>query len=107
MPESQYVLPPEYHWFERDAKHLAIDPQNFIWFVTDEKGKVAFEGLAKSGKMEDAAESLGALVGMSADSPAITNYLSKYTKHLLEIGFLHEGEYKRVEWGTGVLERPR
>jgi hypothetical protein len=27
MPESQYVLPPEYHWFERDAKHLAIDPQ--------------------------------------------------------------------------------
>ncbi|HZN09287.1 MAG TPA: radical SAM protein [Pyrinomonadaceae bacterium] len=106
MPESQYVLPPEYHWFERDAKHLAIDPQNFIWFVTDEKGKVAFEGLAKSGRIEDAAESLGALVGMSADSPAITNYVVKYIEHLLEIGFLHKGEYKREKWGSGIIERP-
>ncbi len=106
MPESQYVLPPEYHWFERDDKHLAIDPQNFLWFVTDAKGKAAFEGLAKSGRMEDAAESLAELVGMSADSPVITNYLSKYIKHLLDIGFLHEGEYQRTEWASGILERP-
>lgn len=106
MTEPHYVLPPEYHWFERDAKHLVIDPQNFIWFVTDQKGKVAFDGLAKSGRPEDAAAALGALVGMSSGSPAVTNYVSKYLQHLLNIGFLHEGEYKRVEWGPGILETP-
>src|SRR5262245_20174235 len=107
MTELQYVLPPEYRWFERDSKHLAIDPQNFIWFVTDEKGKVAFDGLAKSGRPEDAAEALGALVGMSSDSAPVTAYVTKYVQHLVEIGFLHEGEYQRLDWGTGILERPK
>ena len=106
MTELRYVLPPEYHWFERDAKHLVIDPQNFIWFVTDKEGKVTFEGLAKSGRPQDAAEALGALVGASPSSPAVTNYVSKYLQHLLDIGFLHEGEYKRVDWATGILEHP-
>ena len=107
MTELQYMLPPEYHWFERDEKHLVIDPQNFVWFVTDEKGKVTFDGLAKSGRPEDAAEALATLVGMSPASTAITGYVSKYVEHLLEIGFLHEGEYRKVEWNSGILERPQ
>src|SRR6185503_11271594 len=35
------------------------------------------------------------------------NYVLKYIKHLLEIGFLHEDEYKRIEWGSGILDQPQ
>ena len=107
MAELQYTLPPEYHVFERDAKYLLMDPRNFVWFVTDDKGKAAFDGLAKSGEIEDAAESLADLIGADADSPAVANYVDKYVRHLLDIGFLHEGDYTHVDWGTGVLERPQ
>jgi radical SAM protein with 4Fe4S-binding SPASM domain len=107
MAELQYTLPPEYHVFERDAKYLLMDPRNFVWFVTDDKGKAAFDGLAKSGEPEDAAESLANLLGLNASSPAIANYVNKYVRHLLDIGFLHEGDYTQVDWGTGVLERPQ
>lgn len=107
MAEGQYTLPPEYHWFERDGKHLVIDPKNFIWFATDENGKTAFNGLAKSGRPEDAAASLADALKVSAASPAVANYVSNYVRHLLEIGFLHEGEYKVEDWGSGILERPQ
>lgn len=107
MAELRYVLPPEYHAFERDAKHLFIDPVNFVWFVTDEKGKAAFDGLARAGRSEDAAESLSRSLGISGDSPAVANYVEKYVKHLLDIGFLHEGEYRKMDWWDGIMECPQ
>lgn len=107
MSELQYVLPPEYHMFERDAKHLVIDPRNFVWFVTDKNGKAAFDGLVQSGKASDAAKSLAELLGISETSAVVTRYTSKYVQNLLDIGFLHQGEYKKVKWWNGIMETPQ
>jgi radical SAM protein with 4Fe4S-binding SPASM domain len=106
MSALHYVLPPEFHVFERDSRFLIFDPINFIWFVTNDKGKAAFDGLSKTGSPDDAAHSLAQSLGMSPTSPAVANYVSKYVDQLRKIGFLHEGEYKREEIAKGTLDRP-
>jgi radical SAM protein with 4Fe4S-binding SPASM domain len=106
MSELHYVLPPEFHVFQRDSRFLIFDPQNFIWFVTNDKGKAAFEGLSKAGDAKDAVESLAGVLDLSPSSPAVANYVSKYVEQLRNIGFLHEGEYKREEVSKGILEHP-
>jgi radical SAM protein with 4Fe4S-binding SPASM domain len=103
----KYVVPPEHHMFERDSKYLILDPVNFIWFVTDDKGKAMFDGLAQTQEVEGAIQSLAHLVGMNPDDPSIAVYVSKFVAHLVEIGILHEGEYKRQEIGTGILDSPK
>jgi len=105
MTKEQLVLPSEYYTYERDGNHLIFDPRNFIWFVTDGLGKEVFDSLARFGNATDAIEDLSRITGISDSS--LNSYVSKYVKHLLDIGFLHEGEYKQEEWHGGILERPK
>lgn len=106
MP-AKYVLPPEHYIFERDSSYLALDPINFVWFVTDLNGKKTLEALGRSGNAEETAVEIGEFLGLDPASEIITNYVSAYIDHLLKIGFIFEGEYKREEWGPGVLEYPK
>lgn len=106
MLDKRYVLPPEYQIFERDEKFLVFDPRSFVWFVTDHLGKTAFEGLARDGNPEGAGSELSKLLNENTDSDSITNYVSKFTDHLLSIGFLHEGEYKEIKWAPNLASRP-
>lgn len=105
--EKRYFVPTEYHIFERDGQFLIIDPRNFIWFKTDRVGKAAFEGIAKSGLPQDAAGELAKLTGADPGAGPIVAYVSKYIKHLLDIKFIFENEYKEEKWAPSLLERPK
>ncbi len=107
MTETRYNLPPEYHIFERNNRSLIFDPRNFIWFVTDSLGKAAFTGLARAGDADDAASEVAAFIGGGFDSAAIAEYVSKYIDQLLDIGFIHAGEYQEIKWAPSVMDRPK
>lgn len=103
----RYVVPPEHYIFERNSRYLLLDPVNFIWFVTDNKGKATFDGLAKTNQAKGAIESLAALLQAEPENPAIATYVGKFLAHLLEIGFVHENEYQKQDYGTGILPAPK
>jgi radical SAM protein with 4Fe4S-binding SPASM domain len=105
VEEPNYLLPPEYHVFERPSRYLIFDPQNFVWFVTDEIGKAAFDGLSKSGSRADAAASLARATDFSPS--VIAQYVTKYIQYLLDIRFLHVTEYTKADLGTGILATPQ
>jgi radical SAM protein with 4Fe4S-binding SPASM domain len=104
--ETKYVVPPEYHVFEQAPRFLVLDPVNFVWFVTDKTGKIAFEGLAKTGDPSDAATALAQLAGVPAGTPKVQEYVSAFVRHLVNIKFLHVQDYQPRDWGPGVLPRP-
>lgn len=104
---AAYIVPPEHHVFERDSKYLLIDPANFVWFITDDKGKTIFDGLCQTGSREGAVQALANLVGGEAGSNEIRDYVGKYIDYLLKIGFLHEGQYKPAQLPSGILDRPK
>lgn len=105
MIEATYVLPPECHVFERGDKFLIFDPVSFIWFVTDEIGKAAFEGLSRRGKVSDAIDELSKLSG--ADFDSVSKYTTKFVKYLQDIEFIHLDSYKPITWGPGVTGGPK
>lgn len=102
-----YVVPPENYVFERDSRYLLLDPVNFLWFVTDDKGKAMFDGLLGGTGERGAAESLANLIGADPNSDALNSYVRKYIDHLLKIGFLHEGQYQKAELPSGTLDSPK
>lgn len=99
-----YALPEEMHQFERDERILFFDPVNFIWFQTDFLGKAVVDGLSRRGCFDDAAEA----VARVADAPLddARTYTGKWIEELLELGFLHEGEYRRNEPVGGIAKHP-
>jgi radical SAM protein with 4Fe4S-binding SPASM domain len=106
MTIRTYAVPPEHHVFERDSKYLLLDPANFIWFVTDEKGKAVFDGLCRTHTHEGAVAALAGVIGCNPDHAEIHSYVEKYIEYLLKIGFLHEGEYRQAELPSGMAESP-
>lgn len=102
---AKYLVPPEHYSFARDSKYLFFDPVNFIWFVTDGKGKAVVDEIARTQSSEAAAEALVRLLGYEIHSSAVAEYVDKYVGYLLRIGFLHEDEYKRARLPSGIADR--
>lgn len=103
---AAYITPPEHHIFERDSRYLIIDPKNFIWFVTDDNGKVIFEELCQTHDAESATKALADFVGIDPAGTEVSSYVNKYIDYLLKIGFLHTGEYKQTQLPDGIAEHP-
>jgi radical SAM protein with 4Fe4S-binding SPASM domain len=104
---AKYIVPPERYSFERGSRYLLFDPANFIWFVTDDKGKAIVDGLSQAQGLEAAAATLAHLVGANPQSIEITSYLEKFIHYLVKIGFLHQDEYKPAQLPNGVADRPQ
>lgn len=86
---TKYIVPPERYSFERGSRYLLLDPVNFIWFVTDDKGKAIVDGLSQTQDLEAAATALAGLVGANPQRIEIANYLEKFIHYLLKIGRAH------------------
>ena len=93
MSFRTYALPPEMHEFERDGLFLFYDPVNFVWFRTDAVGKVLIDVLARGGDVQEAAAEVARLSGASLEGASA--YAAGALQKLLEMGFLHRGEYVR------------
>lgn len=87
------VLPPEYHHFQRKDRYLFIDPRNFIWFSTDRLGKLIVESLAIRGLLRDAMDVVLKESGGEVSSDSALTYVDRFIRGLLNIGFIHSGEY--------------
>jgi radical SAM protein with 4Fe4S-binding SPASM domain len=37
----------------------------------------------------------------------VTNYISDYLRHLIDINFLYDGPYEEIKWAPTLLERPK
>lgn len=92
----RYALPEEMHMFEREDRFLFFDPRNFIWFQTDQLGKRVVDGLLERGSIDDAALALS--IFAQAPLEDARDFASRTIDKMLEIGFLHEGEYVLDDW---------
>lgn len=104
ITDKAYTLPPEYHLLEREDRFLFLDPVNFVWFVTDRTGKEAMEGLARGGRVWDAVKQVATQAAVPIDSAEA--YVRSYVRHLLDIAFLHDGGYEKMEWPGSIVEHP-
>jgi len=93
MSFKEYALPPEMHQFERDGLFLFYDPVNFVWFRTDAVGKLLLDVLAWGGGVQEAAVEVARLSGIPLEIASA--YVGGALQKLLEMGFLHRGEYVR------------
>ncbi|HEV2854950.1 MAG TPA: hypothetical protein VHC97_19315 [Thermoanaerobaculia bacterium] len=93
MSFNMYTLPPEMYEFERDGLFLFYDPVNFVWFRTDAVGKTLIDTLARGGDGQEAAAEVARLSGASLE--VASAYAAGALQKLLEMGFLHRGEYVR------------
>lgn len=105
------VLPPEYHQFERNGRYLFIDPRNFIWFSTDDVGKLIIKLLdERAGDINDVIEGVAEKLGGKSedDLSRISSYVVSFTQGLLKAGFLHVGAYVlRKDLPRDQLPRPQ
>ena len=103
MSHASVVTPPEYHVFQRGDRYLISDPVNFLWFVTDESGKITFEALTKN---EDPTAELAQHWGVEKQDMAACAYVDSFVENLLKVGFLHRNQYQPREWHSGIQFRP-
>jgi radical SAM protein with 4Fe4S-binding SPASM domain len=103
-PAGRLALPEELFEDQRGDRFLFFDPQGFVWFQTDQLGKVAVDALAAGGTVAEAAERVSA----ELDSPrALAQvFLADFARRLLDLGFLHHETYRRVPWDDGLLPHP-
>jgi len=102
--QAQFSLPHEMHEFQRGDRFLFFDPVNFVWFQTDWLGKAVIDGLAQDGSMLSAAHE----VAQRANAPikAALFYAQRAIEQLVQLGFLHNGEYQRQTFHSGIAEVP-
>ena len=79
------TMPPEYHSFERDDKVLFFDPQNFIWFVTNEVGKIIVDALATGKDVPGIAERVSATIGDAGQDQDLASFVANYLSQLNQI----------------------
>lgn len=99
-----YSLPKERYLFRREDRFLFFDPVSFVWFQTDRLGKAVVDGLADAGDAEKAAEEVSRVAGAPVDAARV--YTTKMLRHLVDIGFVHEGEYTPRKWHDGLVDHP-
>lgn len=104
MTATTYALPHEMHEFAREDRFLFFDPVNFVWFQTDRLGKGIIDGLARSGVAEDAALEVSRLA--EAPIERARSYVAQALDQLLQIGFVHEGEYVPEPLSGGIAAHP-
>lgn len=102
--ELRYSLPHEMHEFKRGDRFLFLDPVNFVWFQTDRLGKAVIDGLAQGGTTLAAAREVAAQANASIGAAHL--YAVRAVEQLVQLGFLHSGEYQRRPFRSAVAEVP-
>lgn len=103
MSYASLVTPPEHHIFQRGDRYLISDPVSFLWFVTDESGKITFESLVKN---EDPTAALAQHWGVEKEDPSARTFVDSFVENLLKVGFLHRDQYQPRDWHSGLQFRP-
>lgn len=103
-PTGPLAFPQEVYEDRRGDRFLYLDPQNLIWFQTDQLGKAGLDALACHGTVAAAAPALAAEA--STDPERAEALLSDLALRLLDLGFLHPRSYRRTRWGDGLLRFP-
>ncbi len=102
-----YVFPPEYHVFERDDKFLYFDPKNFVWFATNQVGKVILENLEKTNRADRIVKAIFDDLNPSQETPeSVRAFIDNYLDQLERLGFLHQDSYREEAWHNGLMDRP-
>ncbi len=102
--DTNYVLPHEFHEFQREDLYLFLDPVSFSWYQTDRLGKCVIDGLTNGGSLRSAAQEVSAFARAPIEDAE--DYSLRAIEQLLAIGFLHRGEYHPRTFGTGVSKSP-
>ncbi len=100
----RYSLPHEMHEFQRADRFLFFDPVNFIWFQTDRLGKAVIDGLSLDGSLQSAAREVAQRA--NATFRAAQVYTQRAVEQLVQLGFLHQGEYQLQTFHSGIAKVP-
>ena len=102
--EMSYALPKEMYEFQREDRYLFFDPVNFVWFQTDRLGKGVIDGLKLAGSIRNAALEVASLAGASPEEAR--QYTRQAVDSLVQLGFVHQGDYRRRELSSGLVDHP-
>ncbi len=96
---EKIILPPRYTTFTRQEWFLLFDPVNVVWIRVNPDGKKILDSLKTEGTIA------GVCRAFAKEYPTetmenIARAIAPYIRNLVDVGFLHVGEYqlKKRDW---------
>lgn len=91
---KNYIMPKEFHIFEKEDRFMFFDVNNLKLFVTDTLGKLAVEAFALTKSIDGAIDALATHCSMNKNDPDVRNYVDNLLERIEKIGFLHIDQYE-------------